>query len=88
MMTPKEYLTFAFFAAVMIGTAIYAIRSRDAMHGVIYLSISLIAVAVFFLFLGSTVLFIFQLIIYVGAVTVLYVWGIMLMRYEIMEAAQ
>jgi NADH:ubiquinone oxidoreductase subunit 6 (subunit J) len=57
------------------------------MKGVIWLSIALIAVAALFLLLGSTVLFLFQLIIYVGAVTVLYVWGIMLMRREIMERA-
>jgi NADH-quinone oxidoreductase subunit J len=88
MMTLREAAVFGFFAAAMIGTAILATRSRDAMHGVIYLSLSLVAVAVLFLMLGTTVLFLFQLIIYVGAVTVLYVWGIMLMRHEIMETAK
>lgn len=87
-MTLREELTFWFFAAAVIGPAIFAIRARDAMHGVIYLSIALIAVAALFLLLGSTVLLLFQLIIYVGAVTVLYVWGIMLMRREIMERAE
>jgi NADH-quinone oxidoreductase subunit J len=87
-MTLREDATFWFFAASMIGTALFAIRARDAMHGIIYLSISLIAVAALFLLLGSTVLLIFQLTIYVGAVTVLYVWGIMLMRTEIMERAE
>jgi NADH-quinone oxidoreductase subunit J len=88
MITLKEAAVFGFFVAVMLGTALFATRSRDAMHGVIYLSIALVAIAVLFLLLGSTVLFIFQLIIYVGAVTVLYVWGIMLMRHEIMDTAK
>jgi NADH-quinone oxidoreductase subunit J len=88
MITLKEAAVFGFFVAAMLGTAVFATRSRDAMHGVIYLSIALIAVAVLFLLLGSTVLFLFQLIIYVGAVTVLYVWGIMLMRHEIMETVK
>jgi NADH-quinone oxidoreductase subunit J len=65
--------------------AIIAVTARDAMKGVIWLSISLIGVAALFLMLGSTVLLLFQLIIYVGAVTVLYVWGVMLMRTEITE---
>ena len=84
-MSFKEEATFWFFVAVAIGAGIIAIRQKDAMKGVIYLSISLIGIAAMFLLLGSTVLFLFQLTIYVGAVTVLYVWGIMLMRREIME---
>lgn len=84
-MTLKEDATFWLFVAVTIVTGLMAVRAKDAMKGVIWLSISLIGTAALFLLLGSTVLLLFQLIIYVGAVTVLYVWGVMLMRTEIME---
>jgi NADH-quinone oxidoreductase subunit J len=86
--TLREDLTFWLFVAVTIVPALLAVRARDAMKGVIWLSISLIGVAALFLLLGSTVLLIFQLIIYVGAVTVLYVWGVMLMRTEIQERVE
>lgn len=84
-MTLKEDATFWLFVATTVVPALLAVRAKDAMKGVIWLSISLIGVAALFLLLGSTVLLIFQLIIYVGAVTVLYVWGVMLMRTEIQE---
>jgi len=84
-MTLREDATFWLFVAVTIVPALVAVTAKDAMKGVIWLSISLIGVAALFLMLGSTVLLLFQLIIYVGAVTVLYVWGVMLMRTEITE---
>ena len=86
-MTLREDGTFWLFVATTILPGLFAVQSRDAMKGVIWLSLSLIGVAALFLLLGSTVLLLFQLIIYVGAVTVLYVWGVMLMRTEIMETA-
>jgi len=85
--TLREDGTFWLFVATTILPGLFAVQSRDAMKGVIWLSLSLIGVAALFLLLGSTVLLLFQLIIYVGAVTVLYVWGVMLMRTEIMETA-
>ncbi len=84
-MTLREDATFWLFVAVTVLPALVAVTAKDAMKGVIWLSISLIGVAALFLMLGSTVLLLFQLIIYVGAVTVLYVWGVMLMRTEITE---
>ena len=84
-MTLKEDATFWLFVATTIVPALLAVTAKDAMKGAIWLSISLIGVAALFLLLGSTILLIFQLIIYVGAVTVLYVWGVMLMRTEIQE---
>ena len=84
-MTLREDATFWLFVAVTVVPALVAVTAKDAMKGVIWLSISLIGVAALFLMLGSTVLLLFQLIIYVGAVTVLYVWGVMLMRTEITE---
>ena len=84
-MTLREDGIFWLFVATTILPALVAVTARDAMKGVIWLSISLIGVAALFLMLGSTVLLLFQLIIYVGAVTVLYVWGVMLMRTEITE---
>ena len=84
-MTLREDGVFWLFVATTILPALVAVTARDAMKGVIWLSISLIGVAALFLMLGSTVLLLFQLIIYVGAVTVLYVWGVMLMRTEITE---
>lgn len=87
-MTLREDATFWLFVGTTILPALFAVQSRDAMKGVIWLSLSLIGVAALFLLLGSTVLLLFQLIIYVGAVTVLYVWGVMLMRTEIMERVE
>lgn len=84
-MTLREDATFWLFVAVTVLPALVAVTAKDAMKGVIWLSISLIGVAALFLMLGSTVLLLFQLMIYVGAVTVLYVWGVMLMRTEITE---
>jgi NADH:ubiquinone oxidoreductase subunit 6 (subunit J) len=86
--TLREDATFWLFIGTTILPALFAVRSRDAMKGVIWLSISLIGVAALFLLLGSTILLLFQLIIYVGAVTVLYVWGVMLMRTEIQERVE
>ncbi len=87
-MTLREDATFWLFVGTTILPALFAVQAKDAMKGVIWLSLSLIGTAALFLLLGSTILLLFQLIIYVGAVTVLYVWGVMLMRTEIMERVE
>ena len=74
----------AFFgvAALTIGSAIVALESRELIYGAIALAISMLGIAGFFLILEATFVAMFQIAVYVGAVAVLVIFTVMLVRTE------
>lgn len=76
-----EYIAEALFYAFMIITfmgGFMAVRSKMLMHAVLGLAISLFGVAGLYFFLGSPFLFTMQVLIYLGAVCIMIVLGVML----------
>lgn len=71
-----EGLFFAFVVLTFFG-AILAVRSRLLMHAVLGLAVCLLGVAGIYFYLGSIFLTMMQILIYVGAICVLMVFGIM-----------
>jgi NADH-quinone oxidoreductase subunit J len=72
-----EALFYAFVALTFMG-GFMAIRSRLLMHAVLGLAISLFGVAGLYFYLGSPFLTMMQILIYVGAVCIIIVLGVML----------
>jgi NADH:ubiquinone oxidoreductase subunit 6 (subunit J) len=75
-----ELLFFLIFAAITIAAAISIMFSRDVVKAVMYLALTFIGVAVMFFFLEAEYIGLIQILIYVGAVTVLILFGIMLTK--------
>lgn len=76
-----KYIAEALFYAFMILTfmgGFMAVRSKMLMHAVLGLAVSLFGVAGLYFFLGSPFLATMQILIYVGAVCIMIVMGVML----------
>ena len=77
-----EHVAFGIIAAVMVAAALRVVTTRDIMHAALYLVIVLAGVAALFLMVGAEFTGITQVLIYIGAVIVLFLFGIMLTRSD------
>jgi NADH-quinone oxidoreductase subunit J len=68
---------------VAVVATVLAIASRVTLHALLYLAVSLIAVAVAFYTLGAPFIAALEVIIYAGAVVVLFIFAVMLIAPEI-----
>ncbi len=75
-------VAFILLATVTILAAILALQAKELIYGAIALAISFIGIAGFFVFLDAPYLAMLQIAIYVGAVVVLILFTIMLVRRE------
>lgn len=74
-----ELIAFAILAGLAIGSALAMITSRNLVHAVLFMVGNFVAVAVLFLFLQAPFLAAVQLIVYAGAIMVLFLFVVMLM---------
>ena len=75
-------LVFVILAAVTLIAAVLALQAKELIYGAIALGISFIGIAGFFVFLDAPYLAMLQIAVYVGAVVVLILFTIMLVRRE------
>ena len=75
-------IAFLALSGLVIVSAICALEARELIYGAVGLAFSLIGVAGLFILLGAEYLAMFQVSVYVGAVVVLILFTIMLVRRE------
>jgi len=75
-------ILFWFFAAVAIGSAVVAVVRRDLVANAMALVAMVLSLAGLFLLLDSPFLAMVQVVVYAGAVMVLFVFVVMLMGYR------
>ena len=73
-------LLFIFFAAVAIGAAINVLAQRHVLYSALSLIVMLTAVSVLFVLLRADFLAVIQVIVYAGAIMVLFTFVIMLLN--------
>ena len=78
--------TFYLLAAVTLGSTALAVTRRNVMHAIIYLVLSFFGTALLFFLLGAPFLAALEVIIYAGAIMVLFLFIIMML--EIRPAEQ
>jgi NADH:ubiquinone oxidoreductase subunit 6 (subunit J) len=71
---------FVGLSILTIGSAIVSLESREILYGGIALAISLLGIAGFFIILDAPFVAMFQISVYVGAVAVLIIFTVMLVR--------
>jgi NADH-quinone oxidoreductase subunit J len=81
-----ELFVFLFLAASALISAMLVISSREIVHSVIALATCFISVACMYVMLNAEFVAIVQIFVYVGAVVVVILFGIMLTKREIMES--
>jgi NADH-quinone oxidoreductase subunit J len=72
-------VVFAIVALVAVGSALGLVLRRNPIHGALFLVVNLGAIAVFYLMLGAEFLAAAQVIVYAGAIMVLFVFAIMVL---------
>ena len=77
-----EVLAFVIFAGIALGAAVAVITMRNLVHGALMLVIHLLAVAGIYLALESQFLAIAQVLVYAGAIVVLFLFVIMLLGVD------
>ena len=80
-----QTVAFWILAVVMVVAAIGVVRSQNVVHAALYLVIVLAGVAAQFLLLGAEFIGVTQVLVYIGAVVVLFLFGIMLTRAKLGE---
>lgn len=79
---PLDNLVFWVFAPISIGSAIAMLLQRNAVHAALFLVVNFFTIAVFYLVLGAPFLFAVQIIVYAGAIMVLFLFVIMLLGVD------
>ena len=74
-----ETLTFVIVAALAVAAALGLVLKRNPIHGALFLVVNLGCVAVLYLMLGAEFLAAAQVIVYAGAIMVLFVFAIMVL---------
>lgn len=75
-----ELAVFLVFAALAVGSALVVVLHRNPVHSTMSLVVTLIAIAVLFVLLGAPFIAALQILIYTGAIVVLFLFVVMLLN--------
>ncbi len=79
---------FYFFSAILIASAFMVITARNPVHSVLFLILAFVNAAGLFLLLGAEFLAMILVIVYVGAVAVLFLFVVMMLDVDFAELKQ
>ncbi len=80
-----QNIFFGVIAAVMIVAALRVVTTHNIVHAALWLVIVLAGVAAQFILLGAEFVAVTQVLVYIGAVVVLFLFGVMLTRASLGE---
>jgi len=78
-------IAFYVFSAVLIGSALMVITSRNPVHSVLFLILAFFNAAALFVLLGAEFLAMILVVVYVGAVAVLFLFVVMMLDIDFVE---
>src|SRR5262244_2496079 len=81
-------LFFYLFAGVCIASAVMVIASRNPVHSVLFLILAFVNAAGLFVLLGAEFLAMILIVVYVGAVAVLFLFVVMMLDVDFAELRQ
>jgi len=79
---PADLLAFWVFAPISVASAIGMLMMRNAIHAALFLIVNFFCLAVFYLILDAPFLFAVQIVVYAGAIMVLFLFVIMLLGVD------
>ncbi len=79
---------FYLFSAVMIASAFLVVTARNPVHSVLFLILAFVNAAGLFILLGAEFLAMILIVVYVGAVAVLFLFVIMMLDVDFAELKQ
>jgi NADH-quinone oxidoreductase subunit J len=78
-------IIFLIVAAVIIGSAFKVVTSGNLIHAALWLIVTLFGVAVLYAVLDAGFLAVVQVVIYIGAIAILFIFAVMLTRKEMRD---
>ncbi|TKT79084.1 NADH-quinone oxidoreductase subunit J [Aquamicrobium sp. LC103] len=85
MLTGLEAIFFYLFAFIAVGSAFMVISARNPVHSVLFLILTFFNAAALFLLTGAEFLAMILLVVYVGAVAVLFLFVVMMLDVDFAE---
>ncbi|MBC6439451.1 MAG: NADH-quinone oxidoreductase subunit J [Rhodospirillales bacterium] len=83
-----QTLAFYMFAAVLLASAVMVISARNPVHSVLYLILAFFNAAALFVLIGAEFLAMILVVVYVGAVAVLFLFVVMMLDINLTELRQ
>jgi NADH-quinone oxidoreductase subunit J len=83
-----QTLAFYLFAAITVASAVMVISSRNPVHSVLFLILAFVNSAGLFVLLGAEFLGMVLIVVYVGAVAVLFLFVVMMLDINLTELRQ
>ena len=80
-----QAIFFYLFAVVLIASAVMVIASRNPVHSVLFLILAFVSAAGLFVLLGAEFLAMILVVVYVGAVAVLFLFVVMMLDVDFAE---
>src|SRR5512138_2300238 len=80
-------IIFLITAAVILGSAVMVVTSRNLIHAALWLIVTLFGVAVLYALLNAGFLAVVQVVIYIGAIAILFIFAVMLTRTDLRDRA-
>jgi NADH-quinone oxidoreductase subunit J len=80
-----QNIAFALLAAAMAGAALRVVTTKNVVHAALYLIVVLAGVAGAYVLLAAEFAAVVQVLVYIGAIIVLFLFGVMLTRAPIGE---
>jgi NADH-quinone oxidoreductase subunit J len=79
------HLIFLLAAAVILGSALMVVTTRNLIHAALWLIVTLFGVAILYTILNASFLAVVQVVIYIGAIAILFIFAVMLTRKEMRD---
>jgi NADH-quinone oxidoreductase subunit J len=83
-----QALAFYLFAAITVASGVMVIGSRNPVHSVLFLILAFFNAAALFVLLGAEFLAMILIVVYVGAVAVLFLFVVMMLDINFVELRQ
>jgi len=84
-MAEWDLIVFLFLSGIEVVTSLFVITSRRLVRKAVWLAITLVTMGAIYILLRSEFIALIQIMVYAGAVPVLFLFGIMLTRRKLME---
>lgn len=82
---PPEQIIFLLVAGLVLGSAFLVVTSRNLVHAALWLISALFGIAVLFALLDAAFLAVVQVVVYIGAIAILFIFAVMLTRREMLD---
>ncbi len=78
-------IIFLIVGLVTLGSALMVVIARNLVHAAFWLVVTLFSVAILFALLDANFLAVAQVVIYIGAIAILFIFAVMLTRRELLD---